>query len=314
MVVYTYEKGVHINNIKDFEKSLNTFVDKILTEYHDRLAEVVFTTDVKTALSTRMVEDEYQRWLWENEFTYLKTCGKTFRSRNDNTKYAIVLYPIAGIFLKDCFTTNQKTIPVNSNINQNDMIASFCHEVIHVYWNVYFDNNTPMNLTDIQMEKIDNLNDLVSEYDACRIEESIHRQIKNESMVGRFNISKEMDKLIQECQNCEEMDFTNGSKKFYIALGEFNSIFTRAMGYYEGANEYEKLEQILGNEKFNIIFEDVLINMSKLLRDFVKDNTIPIVDVAENLDKLGWKQRDTVLSNIGKTYKQTNQQGGAQDV
>jgi hypothetical protein len=283
LIKITFE-GINIDKKNVFEKMLDKIAQGNLDANINHLEEIVLTNNLEYSLSERMIPEEFEEWQKEREVAFYLTGGKTFRSKRNNKNFCSVLLLL-------------------SDSNYLEILPKICHEIRHVYWNIYFDKYYENNkLSNLERRKIESLSIFSSEYDACRFEEIINKDINNTSLTQDFNLNDEIKRLIERYNSFSKENTDVFQTILPAILGEFNSIFVRQLGYYDGGGKEELFNAEISRGVINELFDGIMIRITNSIRKFVQTNENSVNEVSELLWNLGSSQTNAFLMNISK-YK-----------
>ena len=278
--MFSYE-NINLNNREEIEDHCSLLIEKILGKNkQDFLKEVLFTNNLRVSLSKRMLPHEFNKWLSEKEETHFETAAKTFRTKDEKKRFGIALSKFP--------------------LNPIEFLAFFSHELVHIKWNVFFDEHLPENYSQELLEEISVLNHFISEYDACYFEEKIIRRLSNndKSLITKIDLIQEVDRLTSKYESLKELPFDDFRYKLLFALAELNYLCVVVVGYFDAAEKSESIDKIISNKKITNLFGGTLNDIISFCRECVQSSEWDIVDAAKTITRLGCKQRKLVLKNI----------------
>ena len=278
MVLVSIEE-VTIDNSKDVIVFTKGYAEGILNDNFNNLKEIIITGNYENSLEKRMLPDKFSEYKGTLAHRKFPSGGKTIRIIENESIFSIVI--------ANCENLANYYQPV------------LTHELYHVNDFVFFDKYLlDSKLSKEELDYISGLKYFISEYNGCRAEESARNYFKVGEWLEDFDLEKMAKHIIDKFKLLSKSDEVTFQKGIKMAIGEFNSIFVRHLGYRDAAKDEDLFNKEIRTGLVYDLFEDSLLLLAESIRNF--DTETDVIKEAKEFWNLGNLQTDYFNKNIFK--------------
>ena len=255
--------------------------DLILKDNIPALKEIILTSDMYKTLESRMLEEDFSFWSGRLGLRGGFPHGKTFRVVREESVFSIAL--------------------LTSEHVQTYLFSVLTHELWHVLMNIQMDDYLTSKKFDAKtLKKIWNTHHTAAEHEAYRIERVFNLECEHEPDLPTDDLNEVITRFVKRYKELcllNQNDFDEGIE---VALADMSSILLCISGFHDAEDKLDELKDKLLSGLAHDLFEDSLYLMIKAILDYWKNEQRDILELSQELDVIGDKQRAAINRNINK--------------